>query len=96
MNDSYDSEFQTKQEPDWHKESPLPRWNTYIIRTVLKGLSGLLFALSILPMIWYSWTLNEILFLPIGLLTFSLAIVVWLIFYRLETQYRSTFPDRVL
>ena len=85
-------ELETKQEPDWHQDTSLSRWNTHIVRSFLKGLSGLLFALSLFPIVFSS----TIPIFPFGLETFLIAIGVWIIFFLMESQYRSQAPDRAL
>ena len=95
MTSNSTAEFETKQEPDWHQDSNLSKYNTYIVRSFLKGLSGLLFAISFLPII-YSWTPSTIEGFPLGLGTFLIAIGIWIVFYRMELQYRSRAPDRAL
>ena len=92
MASNSNAEFETEQEPDWHQDTNLSKYNTYIVRSFLKGLSGLLFALSLFPIVFSS----TIPIFPFGLETFLIAIGVWIIFFLMESQYRSQAPDRAL
>lgn len=72
-------------------EPSLPQWNTWTNRSILKGISGVLFALSIFPLFW-NWA-NASAYPTLGTL-FVAGVAVWIIYYQLEMEYRKAIPDR--
>jgi hypothetical protein len=70
----------------------LPSWNTWTNRTVLKGISGVLIALAVFPLLW-SWG-NAAAYPVLGVL-FAAGVVVWCVYYQMEMEYRKVTPDRI-
>lgn len=71
----------------------MPGWNTWVVRTALKAISGLLFAVSILPLLYIRFNAGIEYNSIVGFLIFIIALVFWIAFYKLETESRKNRAD---
>ncbi|MFW9847168.1 MAG: hypothetical protein ACFFD6_10495 [Candidatus Thorarchaeota archaeon] len=76
----------------WHD----PKYNTWLLRTSLKALSGILFALALCgPLLGYS---GRILFWPteFSLMYAAWGLIVFTMYYSFERERRKSDPDWVI
>jgi hypothetical protein len=89
MSTSQGSSQPDKQSSD---NPSLPQRNTWTNRTVLKGISGILIALAVFPLL-LSWG-NTAAYPALGIL-FLVGAAVWCVYYQMEMEYRKVTPDRI-
>ena len=89
-------------DPDFHSPEelvslygPLPSWNTWTNRSILKALAGLFLAFPVLSVILSIYSPIVYLDPGYGLIQFCIGLIIWSIFYKMEMDYRRVTPNRI-
>lgn len=94
MENNDDSDYESMSN-SYSSSQPLPSWNTWTNRTILKSLAGLFLAVPVLSLTLAM--INPIVSIGMESMLNQLfiGIILWSIFYKMEMDYRHVTPDRI-
>jgi hypothetical protein len=96
---NYDSYFDEKQpvaqQPPRAQQGELSPHNTWFVRTVLKGMSGIFIAIPVFPILFGALGYTFFDFSMLALTSLVFGIICWMMFYQLESEYRRYNPDYI-
>ena len=77
---------------DWSES----KYNQWWLRKSLKVISGVLIALALIGPIFLQIQIGAMYFTVVDLLLFAMGLILWSIFYKMETYVRRNSPEHII